>query len=168
MAWLLVVLCIPVLVFPYFLFAPFFLEIDSTRNLWRIRIHRLASARLLVENNSFMIELMIAGWKKRIDISALKRNKEKPEAEKKRKSDRPKITISKVISVIRSFKVNACYVNLSFEDVLLNAWLFPVFSELRRYSGKQFYINFKDVNMVKIEIENNMARMIWAWFKNKS
>jgi hypothetical protein len=168
MAWLLVVLSIPVLVFLYVLFTPFFLEIDSTSNLWRIRIHHLASARLLVENNSFMVELTITGWKRRIDILDLKRNKEKPEAEKQRKSGKPKITMTKVKSVIRSFKVNACYVNLSFENGLLNAWLFPVFSELRRYSGKQFYINFTDVNEVKIEIENNMARIIWAYFKNKS
>ncbi len=76
--------------------------------------------------------------------------------------------MTKVKYMMRSFKVNACYVNLSFENGLLNAWLFPVFSELSRYSGKQFCINFTDVNEVKIEIENNMARMIWAWFKNKS
>jgi hypothetical protein len=76
--------------------------------------------------------------------------------------------MTKVKYMMRSFKVNACYVNLSFENGLLNAWLFPVFSELSRYSGKNFSINFTDVNEVKIEIENNMARMIWAWFKNKS
>ena len=83
--------------------------------------------------------------------------------EKKKDGKSFKIKFSKIKAVLSTFKVNTFFVNLDTNDVLLNANLFPVFLGLRIYTGKELYINFIGKNEVKIEIENNMARVILAF-----
>ena len=74
-----------------------------------------------------------------------------------------KIKFSKIKAMLHSFKVNTFFMNLDSNDVLLNANLFPIFLGIRIYTGKELYINFIGKNEIKIEIENNVARIIWAF-----
>lgn len=160
--WLLIILLIPVVILIYLLFAPFLVEIDSERSLVRFRFHRLASTRVFLEGNALIIELKIPGWKKRIDLLEQKERVNKPVTEKRDKKAM-KISFRKVKSILGSFKVNTCYVNLDFEDPEWNVFFLPVFVGLSRITGKSFNINFIEKNEIKLEIENTIARMGWAY-----
>jgi hypothetical protein len=119
---------------------------------------------VVTENGSLMLEWRVAGWKKRMDVMDLIKKKEKRVVKQKPKTGGLGISFSQVKAVMGSFKVNTFSLRVSFDDVILNAWLFPVFFELSRYSGKEFSINFIQENEVKIEIENTLARVLWAFF----
>jgi len=164
MIWLLLIL-ITVLTYP--LFAPFYLEIDSTKGLFRLRFHYIISARILLENSSLILEIKSPIWNKRIDLLAQNERKKtipkKKVLEKKKDRKSFKIKFSKIKAMLRTFKVNTFFVNFDSNDVLLNAKLFPVFLGLRIYTGKELHINFIGENEIKIEIENNLARIIWAF-----
>ncbi len=83
--------------------------------------------------------------------------------EKKKDGKSFKIKFSKIKAMLRTFKVNTFFVNLDSNDVMFNAKLYLVFLGLRIYTGKELYINFIGKNEIKIEIENNVARIIWAF-----
>src|SRR4026209_2483756 len=113
MIWL-ILLLIVLFVFVYLLVAPFYLEIDSESALCRIRFHFLASAGLRVSDRSLILDLKIAGWKKRIDLLAPRKQKKKSVEQKvkkqKKKAPNP---IKKFWAIIKSFRINKC--ELSFD-----------------------------------------------------
>ncbi|MGZ3765420.1 MAG: hypothetical protein ACXVA2_12195 [Mucilaginibacter sp.] len=165
MMWILVFLLIIAAVFSYLLFAPFYLEIDSTNSLFRIRFHHLASATLISKNSIFKIDLRIAGWNKQIDLVAdLFRKKTKEQSvspQKKKKSS--KLSFRQIKAISKSFKVNECQLSLDTGNVQLNGMLYPGFYWLSRYTGKPIGINFLDKNILIVEIENNFASIIRAF-----
>lgn len=167
MIWFLLILLILISVLTYLLFAPFYLEIDSTKGLFRLRFHLMMSARILFENSSLIVEIKSPIWNKRIDMIVHNERKKtippKKVLEKKKDGKSFKIKFSKIKAVLSTFKLNTFFVNLDSNDVLLNAKLYPVFLGLRIYTGKELYINFIGKNEIKIEIENNIARVILAF-----
>lgn len=162
MIWLLITLLILVLVFIYILFAPCYVEIDSERRLFRIRFHYLASARLSITDSSLIINVRIAGWNKPFDLLTKKKRKQKS-LKVKRKSKPRKISLHKLKAMIKSFKVNKCYFNLDLGNVERNGILFPLFLWISHVTGKYFRINFLGKNDIKLEIENNIANILWAF-----
>lgn len=158
LAGLLVLVC-------YLLFAPFYLEIDSEKGLLRVRFHHLASARLIGENTTLMIDLRVAGWKKKIDLFSREVPEKKPKAITRTES--LNISADQVKAVLQSFKVRRCLLNLDLGNVQWNGLLFPVFFWMSRSTGFSFSINFLDVNEIHLTIENNMARIMRAYYFNK-
>lgn len=164
MIWLLLILLMLTLFITYFLFAPFYLEIDSKRKLIRMRFHRLASARLLVVNSSLMIDVRIPGWRKSIDL--IRQDRQKIKATTKKKYKARKIPFHKIKAVMKSFKVNRCYVDVDLDNMEMNGMLFPLFYWVSHLTGKYFRTNFLGRSDVSLEIENNVARMLWAYIFN--
>ncbi len=152
----------------YFLFAPFFLEINTVGALYRVRFHWLASARLIHTGRSLIVELKIAWWHKTIDLFTQRSKKEKPpHKEVKIKRKRAfRISFRKMKAIFKSFKINTVHLTVDTGDMPLNGILYPCIMWLRIYSGKDISINFLDKNEMILEIENNCARMIWAYFKS--
>ncbi|TKB96821.1 hypothetical protein [Pedobacter cryophilus] len=167
MMWLLLLLSIFTIIFSYLLFAPFYLEANSTVNRLRLRFHKIATAEIQMANRTLFLKIKVAGWKKKIDLLAPTTKKEKTEVKKRKTSKSKYFSFSKLKSIINSFKINTCYINLDFENVRWNAALFPVFYGLSRVSKKQFHINFVGQNQINLQIENTMARIIWAYLFNK-
>ena len=165
--WLLFLLAIFTIIISYLLFAPFYLEANSALSVFRIRFHKIAIAEIFISNRTLMVEIKLAGWKKQIDLLAPKAKKEKKKVKKTKRSKRQNFSFNKFKSIIKSFKVNTCYINLDFENVRWNAALFPVFYGLSRVTHQQFHINFIGQNQINLQIENNMARIIWAYLFNK-
>ena len=164
MMWLLTISLVLILIIIYVLFAPFYLDIDTERSLLRVRFHHLSTARLLIIDNSLTVDLRIAGWKTQIHLPGQRKKKEKKKTiEVKQKNKRGKISFRKGIAVFKTFKVNQCYFNLDSGDMPLNGILFPLFFWISRFTGKDFRINFLGENVIRLEIENNMARMLSAF-----
>jgi hypothetical protein len=159
--WLLLILAF---ILGYLLFAPCYLEINSAIKIVRIRFHQMASAQLLMHNKTLFIEIKIAGWQKSIDLLAPKAKIKKVKKTKPKKQKT--IPLTKIKSIIRSFKVNQCYINLDFENVKYNTMLLPLFYGISRLTQKEFHINFIGQNQINLQIENNIARIIWAYLKH--
>lgn len=159
MEWLLILLFVVLTIVIYLLFAPFYLEIDSIKDLFRVRFHRLAAARLVIKERSVKVELIIAGWKREFDpfSRALYKSKPHPAIKKRRKSS---ISLPLIKAMVKSFKINSCYLSIDTGDMPLNGILYPGFYWLSRLTGKTFEINFSDKNELILEIKNNIARII--------
>ncbi|HYV90582.1 MAG TPA: hypothetical protein VE978_02320 [Chitinophagales bacterium] len=166
MIWL-ILLLIVVLVFVYLLVAPFYLEIDSVEGLCRIRFHFLASAKLRMSESSLILDLKIIGVEKQIDLLAPPKQKKKPVQKKiGRQKKRAGIPFRKVWAMLQSFRINKCDVNFDFGDMPLNGILYPLFQWISILTGKSIRINFGNETKIILEIENNFARIGWAFIKS--
>ena len=152
------------MVFIYLLFAPFFVEIDSVKRLFRIKFHRLASARLIFDESSILLELKTAGWQKKIDLLEIK-EKNKKAVVKNEKKKQTKISFQKFLAVLKSFRIRKFFLTLDTGDMQMNGILYPLFVLTSISSGKNITINFLDENKLILQIENNLARIIWAYIK---
>lgn len=146
----------------YVFFAPFYIEINSTKSLYRIRLHYLASISFFVNNDPEKMELKILAWKRELNISSSAKVHES-EKKIKQKNKIPKIFWKKILAVLKTFKINNLQLNLDFGDMQLNGILYPVFYCLGLKTNKQFYINFEGKNFISAEIENSLARISWAY-----
>lgn len=167
MWWLIVPGSFLILIFAYLLFAPFFLEVDSGSGLYLVRFHRLFSARLSFKENSVFADLRIAWWKKQIDLLETKSSEKQTEVKKDKKEAR-RISFRKMLGIIRSFRIKKLFVDWDTGDIPLNGLLFPFFLLLSAKSGKHININFKGENKLILKLENNLARIIWAFIKTKN
>lgn len=152
----------------YLFFCPFYLEIDTTKNLFRIRAHHFASARLLAGSESNMLEIKILGWKKHVTMFTQQAQKAtyQKQKNKNKKTSFPEISLKKIKRILGSFKINQCRISIDTGDVQFNAFLFPIFYLLQLKTNKFIQINFIDNIEIQLEIENSLARMSWAYIRS--
>lgn len=164
-----VIPAIILLLFIGLLFARWFIEIDSTKDLYRIRLERMVIFGLLLNKDIIQFELKIFWWKKIYDFETLLFSKPtktiaKPEIKKgKAKIKNP---LKNLIKVIRSFKIRNCYITIDTGNMPMNGILFPWFYLFSIQSNKTIMINFWGENTVVLQIENSLARMLWAFIKS--
>jgi hypothetical protein len=171
---LLVVLAVVLTILLYLLFAPFYLEIDSEEGLFQVRLHRLAKANITLSNDGLMAEVAVFKWQKRLDLLAPKATKE-PEVlateqpKKKPKSASMKMggkkVLKKIWAVVQSFKITKCFITFDMDDVVANGQWYGAFWLFSQITGKTILINFEGNEVVILKIENNIARMLWAYLK---
>lgn len=155
----------------YVFFAPFYLELDSTKNLYRLRFHHAASVSFQLIDDSPFLLLRILGWTKQVDILAMKPTTEPGQQKKitpakKRRTSRSKISWKKMLNVLASFRINHCQISLDFGDVQVNALLYPIVYWIRIKTKKNIAINFTGHNELQLEIKNSLARMSWAYISS--
>ena len=142
----------------YFLFAPFYLEINSETSLYRVRFHHLISGSLSVTNYTFILELRFTWTKKRFNL--FRKPPEKTERKKKRNTGKWKIPFRKIRAILGTFKVTRLDCSIDTGESSANGFLFPFFYWLSRSSGRSFRVNFLGENQIILEVKNNLARMI--------
>ena len=167
-----VVLFMVILIIGYLFFAPFYLELNSVQGLLRFRFHRLASVTAAIRNNTPVLEMRIAGWRRKMDLGEIKNFANKKSYGRKQKirqetvKKRRPIPWRKIRRVLYSFKVNVCDISIDTGNMSLNGILFPVLYLFRLYSKKDISINFLDENRIILQIENSLARMSWAYISS--
>ncbi len=162
----LAVLLVIVIVFlAYLFFAPFYIEINSSRSLYRLRLYRIASVSFFVDNDPEKMELGFLIWKRKINFpAASSRTDHKKEIKIKKRW--PNISLRKIIGVIKSFKINVLNATFDFGDMQINGILYPLFYWISFKTKKNILVNFQGNNSIVIEIENSLARIIWAYFNS--
>jgi len=155
----------------YLLFAPFFLEIDSTTGLCRVRLHRLASAQLVLHDRSLFMKLKVAWWQKELDLLAPRKEKSPSteaviRTEKKKKQFQINKMLRKMKSVLKSFRIDKCYLTFDTGNMPLNGILYPSLYLLSQRTNKTVMINFWEENEIILQIENSVARMLWAYIRS--
>lgn len=164
MIWLVSVLSLFLMVLIVLFFLPFYFEVDSNTGLFCIRYSHLVKASLRMAESTVTLEIKTAVWKKSIDLLTARPKKKQKTTEKKAKPKWLHFTREKMIRLLQSFRVNKCRLKLDTGIMQWNALLFPCFVLLSRRSGKSFTINFQNEQEVVFEIENNLARIIRAYF----
>ncbi|MFI5151337.1 MAG: hypothetical protein ACHQRM_16520 [Bacteroidia bacterium] len=155
----------------YLFFAPFYLEINTVSGLYSVRFHRLCTASIRIEDQSFVAEIKLPGWRKQIDLMEIgtkkpttKRAPKKTIAVKKKQP--MSFSRKKIWGVLRSFKINTCEIVLDTGDMQLNGILYPLFFMLGCYSNKEIRINFLNENRIILQVRNSLARMSWAYISS--
>lgn len=166
MILLLVLLFIVFLIFIYFLFAPFYLEVNTADGLYRIRFHWLISISLKTNTASPMLELRLMGQKKQIDLFSQKQTSKQKPIIAKQKKRKVKISLKKIAGMLKSFKINKCIIHIDSGDMQINGILYPLFYWISCYSKRDVRVNFLGENKMILEIENNLARMSWAYISS--
>jgi hypothetical protein len=124
---------------------------------------------LKLSESSLMMDIRIAGWKKELDL--LKRSKKEVkkdtgQVKTVREKKKRKMPLKKMMAVLRSFRVKQCRIVTDTGDMPLNGMLFPAFYGLSIWTGKTFAISFEDQNEIRLEIKNNLGRMLWTYIRS--
>lgn len=167
MIWFSAFLCSVLLILVYLLFAPFYIEINSLNNLYRLRFHRLISLALKSNTEGFAVEMRLIFWKKDIPLAERGRKQDKaPEPVSGSGSKMRTIDWNRLRNVLKSFNLNTCDISLDTGNMPLNGILYPIVYTISTYYQKQISINFAGHNHVVLEVENNLARIIYAYYKS--
>jgi hypothetical protein len=168
--WWIIIATVIFLLLIYLLFAPFFVEIDSNNDLYCVRFHRLASASIFLDHTTIFLKLRIAWWRKNIKLSGSEHTKKKTRQVVKREAKKSTVSPHKILkkakAIVKTFKVNECLIMIDTGNMPLNGILYPWLYFLSRYSGKTIMINFWNENQIKLQVENNAARIIMAYLKS--
>lgn len=168
MPWLFYLALIFLAILSYLLFAPIYLEIDTTAGIYGLRLHHLVSGAIILKDYRLKLDLRIAWWKKQFDLFAVKPKKKEPEKiiPAKQKSRHRRISFKTIRAIVKTFKVNIFRVNIDTDNVQLNGLLYPAFYAMSRFSGRHMMVNFAGNNEIVIKIENNLARVIRAYISS--
>jgi hypothetical protein len=150
----------------YLLFGKLTLEINTVEDRYFVDMP-FVRLRLLQLSPTLEMDLKIVWWKRRMtmDGSPGGMNRDKKKKEKKMKRSN-RISMSKILGVIRSFRITRCHINLDTGNMPLNGILYPWFFLVGKSTGHPISINFTNQNIFVIRIENTIARMLWAYIKS--
>lgn len=150
----------------YLLLAPIILEIDSDAGICRVRFHKIVSANLKIDEESIFLKLKLAGWRKKYNLlDFITKPKEKKSVIKRSKKERDNLSFKKMFRILKSFRVRRFFISVDTDNMQMDGFLYPVFLLIQNLTGKKIQINFIGENTVKLTIENNIARVMWAFIK---
>lgn len=154
-----------VLLAGYIICAPFYVNVNSDVGLFELRFHHLATVSLVFTDYSPLIKIRIAGFHKQMELIKTVK-KEKVTVKKPRQKKFKKIPVSKLMAMVKSFQVNTCFLTIDTGNMQMNGILFPVFNLIGQRINKDISINFINENKFIFQMENNLARMMWAYIKS--
>lgn len=159
-----------ILIIAYLIFAKVCIEIDSTVDLYRLSFGKFLIVNIVASNESIQLESNIFGWKRIHDLNSVSKVENNQSVKKNLKKSRNKKSfhayIKKVRFFITSFNIKKCVILIDTGNMPLNGILFPWFYLLSIYTKKNISINFWGENIIILQIENSIARMLWAYFKS--
>lgn len=148
----------------YIFYAPLFFEINSATGLFRVRFHHFASLNLLLKDETIIMYVKFLWWKKYFDLLEVNFLKKTPIKNGRKNSQN--ISFKKIKALLKSFKIKEFDVSICFSDMTVNGILYPVFYLFGFYLKKKITINFIEENKIILVLENNLARMSWAYFSS--
>jgi hypothetical protein len=148
----------------YLLFAPFYVEIDTYHQLYRVRLHRLASAGLAYADNRFVIRFTIAGWTKDKLLEDFGGSSQKVKMIKRGDGKPP--GVKKLQAMAASFRVTKFRLKLDTGDMQMNGILFPLFYWINAVTGRELQISFCGGSGLVLQIQNRLSGLLWAYIRN--
>lgn len=167
MIWLSALLGSILLILGYLVFAPFYIEVNSIKSLYRLRFHWLISLGLKSNTEGFAVEIKFLFWKKDVSLTEPGRKQDKaPKLMSESRPNMPAVDWDRLKNVLKSFNLNTCDISLDTGNMPLNGILYPIVYTISAYYQKQITINFAGHNHVVLEVQNNLARIIYAYYKS--
>jgi hypothetical protein len=163
MVWLLILFIILFIFLAYILFAPVHIEIDSTKDLYGIRFHRLLRISLKTDDD-LLLELKLMRWKKRFSLSNPMQYKQQENRETTKPMKRKVVfKLNKIVPVLKSFKVKTFDISVDSHNMQLNGILFPIVYFAGFYFNKNIRISFVGENHLILYMNNTLGRMAAAY-----
>lgn len=160
---ILILLGFLLVLFCWMLFVRISVQIDTRTELYEMRIGK--AIRIFFEPVTKRFFLSVFGWKKALDSFSAgekkeKQGKAKPVRKKRRRMPLKKL-IRKMRAVLKTFHVTRFELDFDSNDVIANAYLFPVFFFL---SGKRvkLRIRYDGENALVMEVNNRIVRILRA------
>lgn len=158
----------------YLLWVPIVLEINTNSGWYGLRVGRQFSLRIVLDEiTDPQMEWRYAWWSKRWSIlrrlaqrpadSSKRADQKKPDqSQKQSRKKRPALSFSSFRALLATFRCQRFYLDIDTGDVVRNAWLYPVgtFCQAR---GWPVAINFEGRQTLIFQLENRLARLLWAW-----
>ena len=116
------------------------------------------------------MELRILMWTKQFDLLSSVSNSGLSTAGKKKakskRTNKPRIQWRRIKNVLKSFRIISCKITIDTGNVQVNALLFPIAYWIQAKTKKDISVNFTGKNDIILEIQNNLARMSWAYISS--
>ena len=175
MMWVLAILFVLLALLLYVLLAPIILEVDTDADLYQLRYHKLASAKLSLDELEPIVHIDVLKWHrsfpliKKTEKAIVQEQGEVTQKHSKEEKTRKRSTrIGKLLlKMADSFKVRHWYVTFDTGDMVLNGQLYPWVYLAGRHLDKPTVINFWGQNLVQVSISNSLAHMGWVYFKHQ-
>jgi hypothetical protein len=158
----------------FFLISPFKMIIDTREGIYRLGWDRGVNARAFHFKEEWGVRLNIFGWKRDYGFEELvkkingpsepEKGIQKEVRKKRKKTSRFNFSIRKLKRIVRQIKVKQFQLEFDTEDVILNAYLLPVFEAIRFHSHERFRtrVNFIRKNMLRMNIQTRMINVLKA------
>ncbi len=167
MKFLIVLVILIILLLAWVMFTPFILRIDSESSKMSVQIRGLGTVS--VHWSAFEPILTIHIWGIKKSFYPYRWTK-KSAAKEKKKEKTSKTIVSKRFTfhrlrrMFRTFEVQEFHLDLDTEDVILNAYLFPVFYFLNRGQYK-VHINYNQRFLFRVKVQNQMYKLLYVWLR---
>jgi hypothetical protein len=157
-------------VLAYLLWAPMVIEIDTRRRWYGVHYGPALDAQLFLEHladPSLVVRFLRWRWRwplltKRILSPTRKADPStRPSRWTSLFQRRRRLTLPKILKLLRTFRVRRFDLLLDTDDYVLNAQLYPV-STFLTFRGWPVTVNFLHQNELTLRIENRMSRIMWA------
>jgi len=121
---------------------------------------------VLYENERWWLKMAIGFFHKQWDLEKIilhrkKKAKAAPSIQRKKRSGKRRL--NKVLNVIKTFRVTEWELAIDTDDVVRNAWLYPLNFFPR--AGGHVNINFIGENFLAIKIRNAPWKLAYAFLK---
>jgi hypothetical protein len=163
MVVLLVILLLLLALVLWLLWAPLQLEIDSRQPVARLRWISIGRAAVWYEEE-WWLSFRVFFFQKTLRLASIKaKPKKRPAKRMKKPKRRGRMTLQKMIRLLRSFRVQEWKWALDTGDYPLNARLYPLnfTNRLRNH----LLVNFNNENYLYVSIWNRPWRMLWAFLR---
>lgn len=155
-----VLICLILLI--YLLISPVRIILDSNTGKYWLGWNAWLAAEVEKENNNWGIRFKLPLWSKWVAFSNLLNKKEK--RRKKKKKKKSKFTLAKAKKMLGLIKIDEFKLILDTDDVIWNAYLFPIFEFIRRSKTYKTKINFQGKNEIKIIASGRVFQFLKAGF----
>jgi hypothetical protein len=157
----LMLVCLTLIV--YLLTSPIRLNIDSRKGNYRIGWNRWMYATLCRESESWGIRIRLSFWTKRFELEKMMFSGRK-RLEKSDSKSKTKFNWLKAKKMWKAIKISDLRLIIDTHDVVLNAYLFPVFELMRIKTRKLIRINFTGQNEICLKANVRMINLLKAGY----
>ena len=149
------------------LISPLRLTIDTISNTYSVRWKGIIQVKLVTENQEPVINLQMLAFTKNINLlHTINKKKVEKKVEKKdnkyKSKKSKKVSFQKMKQLLRTFTIKTFYVNLDFDNYILNSYLFPIFFFLKS-QNRSLHINYTGNNEIQLILENRPYKILSAY-----
>ena len=157
----------------YLLIAPIKIRVDSEEELIWLGWNNWLNARLSKATDCGVL-IRVPGWKKLYKTEELARlgGKQSGKEMKRKQRKRAKkhsisngLVLEDLLRMIRSIRITELRINMDTGDYIWNAWLVPVVSGIRWYTGHDTRVNFIGKQEFRLVAEVKAVNLLWNWLR---
>jgi hypothetical protein len=162
---LLIIISIILLLILWTIFAPLILKVNTSSGYYSMGIPGIFKIRLIMDEDLFHLRARIFFIPFSIHpFRTVQRERKKEKTVTKRMKGNLAQRLKALKELLMSFRVKHLYLDIDTEDVLMNAYLVPVFLFMRT-DRIQCCANYEERNLLILDLRNRLANFIWIGIK---